>query len=262
METHFFAGLDGGPRSEKPREEGRTMVVDWGLGPHAQEDLVVTGAAYVDFAKVAIGFSRLYSNEVLSKKIEHYQAHGIEPFPGGQYMEYAGVEGKSERYLPAVCKAGYRWVEVSDNQAGVSLDWKLKMIRSAREAFGLSVLGEVGQKEGLQAAVSMVDDVKACLDAGAEIVLLEAAELVSDDPRTKKQVDEVIKAVDLKRLMFELPGPWIPGISLHEIHGMRRQLIDRHGPEANIGNVLPDDLIDLEAYRRGLGITAGRKCEA
>lgn len=261
METHFFAGLDGGSRSEKPRIEGRTMVVDCGLGPHAQEDLVVTGAGYFDFAKVAIGYSRLYSNDVLGNKIKHYQEYGIEPFPGGQYFEYAGVEGKSDLYLPATCKAGYRWVEVSDNQAGVSLDWKLQMIRSAREEFGLSVLGEVGQKEGLEAAVSMADDVKACLDAGSEIVLLEAAELVSDDPETKKEVDEVVAAVELKLIMFELPGPWIPGTNLHDIHAMRRQLIDRYGPEVNIGNVLADDLIELEAYRRGLGITAGRKGE-
>ena len=259
METHFFEGLDGGPRSEKPRKDGRTMVVDWGLGLHAQEDLVVTGAGYFDFAKVAIGFSRLFSNDVLSQKIKHFQKNGIEPFPGGQYLEYAGVEEKADLYLPATCKAGYRWVEVSDNQAGVSLDWKLQMIRSARDEFGLSVLGEVGQKEGLEATVSMVDDVKACLDAGSEIVLLEAAELVSDDPETQREVEEVVNAVDLKLLMFELPGPWIPGTSLHDIHRMRRQLIDSYGPEVNIGNVMPNDLIDLEAYRRGLGITAGRK---
>ncbi|HIG46615.1 MAG TPA: hypothetical protein EYQ20_09410 [candidate division Zixibacteria bacterium] len=39
----------------------------------------------------------------------------------------------------------------------------------------------------------------------------------------------------------------------------RRQLVDQYGPEVNIGNVEPSDLISLEAYRRGLGVNAGQK---
>jgi phosphosulfolactate synthase (CoM biosynthesis protein A) len=38
---------------------------------------------------------------------------------------------------------------------------------------------------------------------------------------------------------------------------MRRSLVDRYGPEVNLGNVLPDDLMTLEAYRRELGVNAG-----
>ena len=38
---------------------------------------------------------------------------------------------------------------------------------------------------------------------------------------------------------------------------MRRDLIDRFGPQVNIGNVGPEDLLSLEAYRRGLGVNAG-----
>ena len=57
MSEHFFAGLDGLPRSAKPRSSGLTMMVDWGLGPHGQEDLLTVGADYVDLAKVAVGVS-------------------------------------------------------------------------------------------------------------------------------------------------------------------------------------------------------------
>lgn len=68
--------------------------------------------------------------------------------------------------------------------------------------------------------------------------------------------------VRLEKVMFELPGPWIAGVSPHDIHHIRRHLIDRYGPEVNLGNVAPSDLISLEAYRRGLGVNAGEMKDA
>jgi len=258
MDSHIFSGLDGIARSSKPRTRGLTMVADWGIGMNAQQDLVATGAACCDFAKVAVGISRLLPDDLLTAKIKHYQEHQIEPFPGGQYLEYAEVCGRADLYFPAVVRAGYRWVEVSDNLAPVDVAWKQRMIRQAAEKFGLAVLGEVGKKEGLPSAFSLAEDARACLDAGARIVLLEAAELVSDDPETARAVEAVVEAVGPERLMFELPGPWIAGVSASDIHRMRNLFIERFGPEVNLGNVSPADLISLEAYRRGLGVNAGR----
>lgn len=257
MSEHFFAGLDGQPRSAKPRTTGLTMVIDWGLGPHAQQDLLTVGSAYVDLAKVAVGVSRLLPNELLRQKITDYQQRGVEPFPGGQFLEYAEVQGLCDRYLPAVCMAGYRWVEVSDNLAPVGLQWKREIIARAVNEYRLEVLGEVGQKEGLASGVPMAVDAAACLEAGARLVLLEAAELISDDPETAREVEQVVQAVGLERVMFELPGPWIEGVALHDIHRMRRALLRRYGSEVNIGNVSPDEVIVVEALRRGLGANAG-----
>ena len=73
MSEHLFAGLDGAARLAKPRSRGLTKIVDWGMGPHAQEDLLLTGAEFCDFAKVAVGVSRLLSNEVLKDKILRYR---------------------------------------------------------------------------------------------------------------------------------------------------------------------------------------------
>jgi len=257
-EQHNFAGLDGAPRSRKPRSSGLTMVVDWGLGLGRQNDLTATAAPYVDFAKIAVGLSRLVTDELLAGKINAYQAHKIEAFPGGQYLEYAQVHGKADLYLPACQRAGYRWIEVSNNVADLPLNWKVRIIEEAVTAFGMGVLGEVGKKEGLSHGPSFPDDARACLDAGAGIILLEAAELVHADAATRREVDETVEAAGLDRVMFELPGPWIPGVQSHHIHRMRRDLVDRFGPEVNLGNVMPDDLLPLEAYRRKLGINAGK----
>lgn len=257
MSTHIFEGLDGITRPGKPRQVGLTMVVDHGLGLHAQEDHLTVGAEFFDFAKIMTGMTRLLSNELLTAKIELYRRYQVEPFPGGQYLEYAETQGKADLYFPAVVKAGYHWVEVSDNLLPASVEWKQHMIRQATEEFGLNVLGEVGKKEGLESSVSLADDAKACLDASARIILLEAAELVSEDVAIAKAVEEVIREVGLDKVMFELPGPWIPGVTSESIHRMRRQLLDRYGPQVNLANVDPDDLMQQEGLRRGLGVNAG-----
>ncbi|MFH1567534.1 MAG: phosphosulfolactate synthase [Gemmatimonadota bacterium] len=262
MGDHFFTGFDGamaGERTLKPRQRGLTMVVDWGLGLHAQEDLDRVGGPYFDLAKVAVGLSRLFGNEYLREKIDRYLAHDVEPFPGGQYLEYAEVHGRAAGYFEACVAAGYRWVEVSDNIAPVTAAWKGRMIREAREQHGLQVLGEVGKKEGLDNPIPLVDNARICVDAGARIVLLEAAELVAADPGTARAVEEIVRVVGLDQVMFELPGPWIAGVNPCDIHHLRRILVDRYGTGVNIGNVMPDDLLSLEAYRRGLGINAGSR---
>ena len=261
MESHPFDGFDGLPRSSKPRSSGRTMVADWGLGLGAQKDLLEIAGPFFDFAKVAVGISRLLSRETLSEKLTTYQAHDVEPFPGGQYLEYAEVHGKTDKYLSSVTEAGYRWVEVSDNLAPVTMEWKQRMIRSAVEDFGLEVLGEVGKKEGIESSFSLVDDARGCLDAGARVILLEAAEIVGDDEETARLIEEIVEAVGIETVMFELPGPWIADVHACDVHRMRGELVGRYGPEVNLGNVGPADLIPLEAYRRGLGVNAGKALE-
>ena len=254
---HIFSGLDGKARSEKPRTVGTTMVVDWGIGPNQQADLLSVGGSYFEFAKIAVGLSRMYSDEMLKEKIGVYRSGGVEAFPGGQFLEYAEMSGKIEGYLPGCVEAGYQWVEVSDNIAPVSLDWKAAIIQSAVEEHGMQVFGEVGKKEGLAHGPSFVDDALACRDAGAAVILLEAAELINADANTAREVESVVEAVGIEVVMFELPGPWIAGVNPHDIHRMRREIVDRYGNEVNVGNVAPDDLFSFEAYRRGLGVNAG-----
>ncbi len=259
-DDHPFAGLDGMKAQQricKPRASGRTMVIDWGIPLGQQRDFTDIGAEYFDFAKIAVGLSRLCSRELLRQKIDQYRSRDVEPFPGGQYLEYAEVHGKRERYLPACVEAGYHWIEVSDNLAPVSLQWKERLITEAVEDYGLHVLGEVGRKEGLDNSIPLVDNARACMEAGAEVILLEAAELISDDVETAAAVDEIVRIIGVDQVMFELPGPWIAGVHPCDIHHLRRLLIERYGSQVNLGNVAPDELLSVEAYRRGLGVNAG-----
>jgi len=258
MASTAFPGLEGKLRHPRPRNVGRTMVVDWGYGVRAQRDLVETGGAFVDLAKIAVGISGLLPERLLRRKLTLYRRSGIEPFPGGQFLEFAQLHGLDGGYFAEARRVGYRWVEVSSNLASVSLEWKQEMIREASSRHGFEVIGEVGRKEGLAHPVPLVEDAQACLDAGASLILVEAAELVSGEPHVAKEVEQVIEALPEDVLMFELPGPWIEGVALSDIHQLFVQLAERFGAALNAGNVAFEDVIRFEAFRRGVGVNAGK----
>ena len=255
--TRYFSDIPQPDRPSKPRGFGATFIIDWGIGPVQQRDLLHCAAEFVDLAKIAVGIPGLLPAKVIDEKVKLYKQYDVQPFPGGQFLEHAHVHGCDDAYLPAVQAAGFLWVEVSDNLADVLLDWKAKMIRRAVHNFGMQVMGEVGKKAGGEGGSAFVDDARTCRDAGAAYILLEAAELVRNDPDVQRDVDAVVDAIGLEQVMFELPGPWIAGVHACDIHAMRRRLIAAYGPNVNIGNCDPADLVNLEAYRRKLGVNAG-----
>ena len=67
-------------------------------------------------------------------------------------------------------------------------------------------------------------------------------------------INAVVGALDMSRVMIELPGPWISGVSLAQVYDMRKLLVKAFGPDVNIANVKPDDVFDTEALRVGLGV--------
>jgi phosphosulfolactate synthase len=231
------------------------MIADWGLGCAAQRDLLDISSPYVDLAKIAVGISRLLRDDLLREKIRVYEQYDVVPFPGGQFLEYAVYHGHTTTYLEGARAVGYRWIEVSDNVIDLTLQEKCALIQTARETFDLNVLGEVGSKLQTTSSRNLIADIQACLDAGAWKVFVEAAELFGEDLR-EELIGEITAAVPLDRLIFEAPGPWIPGIRRCDQHATRAWLIRRFGPQVNLANVPPEDALEVETMRRGIGVAA------
>ena len=250
-----FEGITIPDRPEKPREQGITMLIDWGMGTAAQADCLEVGGAYVDLAKIAVGISRMLSEDLLGRKIRLYQDNRVLPFPGGQFLEYAFYHGQGETYFEAACSAGYRWIEVSDNIIDITPQQKMDLIRTAREQFGLGVIGEVGSKVAGTEAAALIEDIRRCLDAGCWKVFVEAAELFGEE-LNEKLIDEITSAIPLEKLIFETPGPWISGVHMCDQHAIRATLIRRFGPDINLANVAPGDVLEVETMRRGIGVAA------
>lgn len=238
----------------KPRPCRVTMMIDWGVPLGAQQDVLRLAGAYVDLAKIAVGLSRLMARPYLEEKISLYQAYRLEPFPGGMFLEYAYYHGKAEAYLRATRDLGYKYVEISDNAIRFPGNTKYALIRQAVEEYGLTVLGEVGSKHETTTPARLVTDTRRCLDAGSWKVFVEAAEFFVNGEFRADLSHAIAADLPLERMIVELPGKWIRNIHLHQIHRLMVQLIDSLGPDVNIGNVEPEDVLVLESLRQGIGV--------
>lgn len=252
-----FVTLPAG-RSVKPRRNGRTMMIDDGLPLGYAADLMDLAGAYADLAKIKTGTARLYTREKLKAKLALYGRHDVRSFLGGQFHEYVlATQGESAlpRFYQEALELGFETIEISDNVVPLTERQRVEQIRAAIAA-GLTVFGEVGSKETLNDPSLLVAQARNCFEAGAELVLVEAAELV-EDGRLRTATIELLKGeLDMTRVMIELPGPWIANVRSCDIESMKKTLIAVLGPDVNLANVAASTLIDTEAARVGLG-TAG-----
>ena len=249
-------------RSErKPRRTGLTMIVDAGLPLGQQADLMALAADYVDLAKIKTGSARLYPEKLLRQKLRAYRIHAVQPFLGGQFHEYVFATqgaGALARFYEEALRLGFAAIEISDNVVPLTSAERKKQIRAARAA-GLTVYGEVGSKETASDPSVLVSQAEECFAAGAALVLVEAAELVSKGRPKRKRIRMLAENLDLRRVMIELPGPWIPEVRHCDVEALKKLLVEELGPDVNLANVSPADLIDLETTRVGLGVAGPPK---
>ena len=253
-----FVPLPESRSTRKPRANGRTMVVDDGLPLAYARDLVALGGDYIDLAKIKTGTARLYPRAQLVQKLQLYKTNRIQPFLGGQVHEYVfATQGEKAlgKYYRESLALGFEAIEISDNTVPLTDAQRRRQIRNAVAA-GLVVYGEVGSKETLSNPGLLVGQAELCFEAGAALVLVEAAELVRKGKLILGTIDLLRRSLDMSRVMIELPGPWISEVRSCDIEDMKKALVQALGPDVNLANVPPSSIIDTEATRTGLG-TAG-----
>jgi len=239
-----------GRREGKPRTRGRTMVIDKGIGPAAFDDLLETGAPYIDLIKIGFGTSPLYPAGLLRKKIELARSRGIAIYPGGTFLEAAVRLGEVDAFFDMVLALGFNGIEVSDGTIDMPRDLRDRLIGRGKE-LGLFVVTEYGKKAA-GAAIDVDRFLSAfCLDLehGADLVILEAREsgrgvgLFDEQGKPKDDVlAEMLRQLDsVERLMWEAP------LKNQQVH-----LLKAVGPDANLGNIQAEDVLSLECLRRGL----------
>ena len=184
---------------------------------------------------------------------EHRQVRRV---IGGQFAEYVlAVQGRPAlaRFFDEAVALGFDTIEISDNCVALTDAERREVIGEAIAA-GLSVFGEVGSKDRKSTAEDLIEQAGVCFAAGSELVLVEAAEFVDNGRLNDDLIGAVTSRLDMARVMIELPGPWISGVTLAQVYDMRKLLIRAFGPNVNIANVKPDDVFDTEALRVGLGV--------
>lgn len=251
-----FVELPAERSQEKPRHKGLTMVADFGLPYRYAEDLFDLAGAYIDLMKIAVGTSRLYDPDTLRRKLALYRNRGAQPFLGGQFQEYVFATYGAQAlpgFLREARRVGFDAVEISDNCVPLSDAERRDQIGLALDC-GLKVFGEVGSKDSKTDTAVLVTQAKTCLAAGCELVLVEAAELMQDGEPNRGLISQLRGALDFSKILIELPGPWISGVTLSAIEDMKKFLVREFGPDVNIANVMPNDVMETEALRVGLGV--------
>ncbi len=234
-------------RTQKPREEGITMVMDKGLGVWAAKDLASSAGQYIDLLKLGFGTSVLTPEEVLKEKLEVYRAAGMEPYPGGTLWEALYIRNALDRYEEFIERWGFTTIEISDGTLHLSIDEKCKQIE--RFAKKYRVVTEVGYKdvETIGGAQEWIYRIKRELDAGAWKVILEGREsgsigIYDSAGKVKRElVDAIAAEVPLEKIVWETPKK-----------PQQVWFIKHFGTNVNLGNINPAEAIAVEALRLGL----------
>jgi phosphosulfolactate synthase len=241
----FDGFLDVPARSPKPRAQGLTHVIDKGMSLPEIEGLFDTAGDYVDIVKLGWGTSYVTKN--LEKKIALYRSFETPVVCGGTLFEAAEGRGKLDEYRGWLVENRLSHVEISDGTIDLPRERKLELIAELAQDF--VVLSEVGSKDAevVYAPYQWVEWIREDLDAGAWKVITEGRETgtagiyrPSGDMRTGL-IDEIVHEIDAADVVFEAPGT-----------AAQAWFVQRLGPEVNLGNVPPEEVIPLETLRLGL----------
>lgn len=228
-----------------PRTNGLTHVMDKGLGPRAAEDFLDTAGDFVSIVKLGWGTSYVTRN--LRKKLDVYRAAGKPVVIGGTFFEVVHVRDKVDDYKRWLTELGLTHVEISDGTIELPREVKLAAIEDFARDF--TVLSEVGSKdsEAIFAPYQWVEWIKEEKAAGAWKVITEARESgtagifrPTGEMRTGL-VDEIVHEVAVDDLIFEAPAK-----------SAQAWFVKHFGPEVNLGNIAPEEVIPLETLRLGL----------
>jgi phosphosulfolactate synthase len=226
-----------------PRAGGLTHVIDKGLGPRAWEDVLETAGDYVDIVK--LGWGTAYVTPNLIRKLEVLREKRV--VIGGTFFEVVFARDRVDEYKAWLGELGLTHVEISDGAIEIPRERKLELIADFARDF--TVLSEVGSKDS---SVEFETDewgtwLREELDAGAWKVITEAREggtagiFTSGGDMRTDLVAFIGESVGLDDVVFEAPTK-----------AAQAWFVKQFGPEVNLGNIPPDEVIPLETLRRGL----------
>jgi phosphosulfolactate synthase len=250
-----FVPIDPRRSTAKPRTRGLSMVIDDGMPNAYAADVVRTAGAFIDLMKIKTGTGRLYPREVLVEKLQLYKSAQIRPFIGGQFHEYVFAklgEQALPRFYDEALALGFDTIEISDNTVPLTDKQRFDQIAGATRA-GLRVFGEVGSKDTFSNPKLLVQQAQVCFEAGAVLVLVEAAELVRGGQVHGETLQVLREELPADKIMVELPGPWIAGVTSCVIEDMKKAVLREFGPDVNLANIDVRTIFDTEAARVGLG---------
>jgi phosphosulfolactate synthase len=239
----------GESRTKKPRNMGITMVIDKGLGLHSLEDLIQVSGEYIDVIKLTFGTSALYDKNLLKKKNKMITSANIDVMPGGTFLEVAVWQGVLDKYLERAKDLEFSAIEVSDGTIEMDRATRKDVIKKSLKS-GFKVITEVGKKDPKEVLPLRLTQqlIREDMESGAFKVIIEAREagkgvgvFDSEGKIKMTEVENIVSGIeDANCLIWEAP-----------LKNQQQDFILRFGPNVNLGNIPPEEVLALEALRQG-----------
>jgi phosphosulfolactate synthase len=232
-------------RTQKPRINGLTMVMDKGLSIAEVHSFLSASGPHVDIVKLGFGTSFVTPN--LREKIEVYKSYGMPLYFGGTLFEAFLIRNQFDDYI-SVCKDyGIDYMEVSDGSITIPHAEKCGYIEKLTKHG--TVLSEVGSKDAAHIIppYKWIELMRAELEAGSSYVIAEARE--AGNVGIYRGSGEVREGL-VQEILTQIPGERI----IWEAPQKAQQLyfLELLGCNVNLGNIAPTEVIPLEAMRIGL----------
>ena len=232
-------------RPEKIRDNGLTMMMDKGLSVRETENFISSSGEFTDIVKLGFG-TAIITND-LDKKLKLYEEANIRTCFGGTLFEIFIAKGMFDDYRKFLDKYDMKMAEVSDGTINLAHEKKCEYIEKLSQQ--VTVVSEVGSKDPdkIIPPYIWIKLIQTELDAGSWKVIGEARESgnvglfrASGEVRSGL-VEEVLTKIPAEKMLWEAPKK-----------SQQIWFIELLGPNVNLGNIAPYEVIPLETLRLGL----------
>ena len=247
--TDELLALFGKSLPQKGSSRGQTWIALFGEGPGEIANLLETGAAHIDRAKLGYGSSLLTPWDSLVRILGMLRDASIVAYPGGTLVEMALRNGRYPEFLAWAKRAGFTGIEVCDGVIEMPDQLRADTIRRAADTgFKVNtVVQEVIRKPivEVEPLARRIERIGNDLAAGAEYahIVLQAmarGETPSDvvGPIKRDQVQKIVASAPAGRLVWE-------SLSGDDQLTYIRLL----GKDVHLGHVTPRSVVQLAAHR-------------
>ncbi|MEF8812420.1 MAG: phosphosulfolactate synthase [Halovenus sp.] len=254
-----FDFLHHNDRPEKPRDRGITEMrgpyYD-PMGPRELRDILETMGRYVDIYKFSGGSFALMPEDAVQELIDICHEHDVKVSTGG-FVENVLVRDNDKvgRYFEEAERLGFDIVELSSGFLAIDTDDMVRMTETVVEDYEIQPKPEINvqfgaggatdpeilEEQGQQSPEQAIEEGQRHLDAGAELLMVEAEGITEEVTEWRTDVAyQIANELGIENCVFEAPGP-----------EMFEWYIKNFGPNVNLF-VDNSQIVELECMRSGL----------
>ena len=256
------------PRAEiepKPRKLRQAWLKDVGydeapwyherMGLLELTDFLEVAGPHLDYVKICTPQVLYHPSEWVTRKIELYQSHGIEPYLDHGYFKKAWRSGVVEDAIVAGATLGFRVIEFM-NTFGDVTETQWKAWRQLALDHGMKIIYEHHPESGWHddatkvpsLAENIISGAVPFLEHGAFTLMIDHEEIEIQGESAKVELGKVIEALGAENIIFEITSPkeapmlWLDNLTAY---------FEMLGPNINVSNVMPSQAMYVEPLRAG-----------